>query len=239
MSTLFISDLHLSDDRPHITRLLIDFLEYKAISCDALYILGDLFELWVGDDDLTPGHQQIIKALYTFSQTKIPLYFIHGNRDFLIAKDFAKQSGCQLLPETTVIDLYGTPTLLMHGDTLCTDDHGYIEFRKKARNPILQKLFLLKSLEERKKMAMQVREYGKTYTSTAPMEIMDANFVEICRVMQQHKVTQLIHGHTHRPAIHDFWRGEQSYRRIVLADWHTQGHVLAVQPNGQCRLIDM
>jgi UDP-2,3-diacylglucosamine hydrolase len=238
MSTLFISDLHLSDDRPHITRLFIDFLEYKANSCDALYILGDLFELWVGDDDLTPGHQQVISALHTFSQTNIPLYFVHGNRDFLISKGFAKQSGCHLLSETTVIDLYGTPTLLLHGDTLCTDDQGYIEFRKKARNPILQKLFLMKSLDERKKLAAQVREYGKTYTASTPMAIMDANMAEIMRVMTQHHVSHMIHGHTHRPTIQHMWRDQLHYQRIVLADWHTRSHVLAVHPNGIHRLID-
>ena len=223
--TLFVSDLHLDQKRPHIIAAFCRFLQ-ECSSADALYILGDLFEYWIGDDDPAIGLEPAISAIRELSNTGVPVYFIHGNRDFLIGKRFAKQTQCKILAEETVLDLYGTPTLIMHGDTLCTDDIAYQKYRAKARNPWIQKPLLMLSVQRRLKIAEGLRNKSKSATQEKPEDIMDVNQLAVEQVMQKHNVNHLIHGHTHRPAEHEFNLGGNSYRRIVLGDWYDQGSVL-------------
>lgn len=228
--TLFISDLHLDENHPEIASIFLQFLQNTAPLSDALYILGDLFEAWIGDDDLSPFHQSIIHALHDATSKGLPIYFIHGNRDFLISDAFLQATGCQLLAEETVIDLYGTRVLLMHGDTLCTHDRNYLRVRKKLRHPFIQKLFLLLPLFLRRKIANRMRAKSQGYTQSAPHWIMDVADDEVQRVLGKHRLELIIHGHTHRPAFHA--------ARIVLAAWHTQGNMLAWDNEGNKELIN-
>lgn len=235
MSILFISDLHLSGERENITELFIKFLEQRASDADALYILGDLFEVWLGDDMILPDYQQAISKMKQLVDSGIPLYLMHGNRDFLIRKQFAELSGAILLDDPTIINLYGTPTLLMHGDTLCTDDVEYQNFRSMVRNPVWQTEILEKTPEERLALAKNIRETSQAEMSGKSMDIMDVNQHAVETSMLEHKVNHLIHGHTHRPAIHDFTVNEQQMKRIVLGDWYEQGSVLVCDEKG-CQL---
>ena len=232
MSTLFISDLHLSGERENITELFIDFLEQRASKADALYILGDLFEVWPGDDMIQPDYQQSISKMKQLADNGLPLYVMQGNRDFLMAEQFAKVSGATLIEDPTTIDLYGTPTLLMHGDTLCTDDIDYQKFRIMVRDPKWKADFFAKSDEERLAMTTKYRKVSKVETAKKTMEIMDVNQQEVETVMLNHNIKQLIHGHTHRPAIHDFTVNKIKMKRIVLGDWFEQGSVLVCDENG-------
>lgn len=234
MSTLFISDLHLSEERPDITRLFIDFLHNRAMHAEALYILGDLFEVWLGDDMILPEYRQAIEAMHSLSRS-VPLYVMYGNRDFLMRDDFFQLSGARLLEEPATIDLYGTPTLLLHGDTLCTDDIPYQEFRRMVRNPQWQEALLAKSPEERLALAREYRETSKQETGSKDEAIMDVNDETVMQTLRQHGLLQMIHGHTHRPAIHNFELDGQPARRIVLGDWYEQGSVLVCDQDG-CRL---
>ena len=228
VTTLFISDLHLEDAQPGITRLLLDFLAAEAAAADALYILGDLFEYWIGDDVLSPTAETVADALSGVAR-KTPVYFMHGNRDFLLGRTFAERAGMGLLDDPTVVDLYGTPTLLMHGDTLCTDDHAYQAFRAQVRQPAFIEMFLHKSVEERIAMAREARDASKAHTGHAAMEIMDVNEDAVRAAFEAHGVDRMIHGHTHRPAVHDRADGRQ---RIVLGAWHEHGSVLRVDADG-------
>ena len=228
--TLFISDLHLDQKRPHIIAAFCRFLD-ECSNVDALYILGDLFEYWIGDDDPAIDLEPAIDSIRKFSQSGVPVYFIHGNRDFLIGKRFAKQTQCELLQEETVIDLYGTSTLIMHGDTLCTDDIAYQKFRAKARNPIIQKTVLMLSVKQRLKIADGLRNKSKLAIQDKTEEIMDVNQQTVQQVMQKHNVTHLIHGHTHRPAEHEFLLNGINCKRTVLGDWYEQGSVLRCTPS--------
>lgn len=234
MATLFISDLHLSDERPGITGLFIDFLQQRASHAEALYILGDLFEAWLGDDMILPDYRAAIDAMHALSR-RVPLYVMYGNRDFLMREEFCRQSGAELLPEPTTIDLYGTPTLLLHGDTLCTDDQPYQEFRRMVRDPQWQEALLAKSPQERLALAKQYRETSKLETGSKDEAIMDVNAKAVEQLLRDHNVFQMIHGHTHRPAVHEFELDGQPARRIVLGDWYEQGSVLVCDKNG-CRL---
>lgn len=234
MSTLFISDLHLSDERPEITRLFIDFLNSRASRAEALYILGDLFEVWLGDDMILPDYRQAIDAMHALAQ-QVPVYVMYGNRDFLMGDEFCRLSGATLLPEPTTIDLYGTPTLLLHGDILCTDDLPYQEFRRMVRDPQWQAAMLAKSPEQRLALARQYRETSRLETGNKDEAIMDVNAQAVAQTLREHRLSQMIHGHTHRPAIHDFELDGQPARRIVLGDWYEQGSVLACDQCG-CRL---
>ncbi|MDR9435811.1 MAG: UDP-2,3-diacylglucosamine diphosphatase [Thiohalophilus sp.] len=234
MATLFISDLHLSDERPEITRLFIDFLQQRASRAEALYILGDLFEVWLGDDMILPDYRAAIDAMHTLSR-QVPLYVMYGNRDFLMREEFCRLSGAELLPEPSTIDLYGTPTLLLHGDTLCTDDQPYQEFRRMVRDPQWQEALLAKSPQERLALARQYRETSKLETGTKDEAIMDVNAGAVEQMLRDHNVVQMIHGHTHRPAIHEFELDGQPTRRIVLGDWYEQGSVLVCDASS-CRL---
>jgi len=233
VTTLFISDLHLDGSRPGITELFLKFLREEARLASSLYILGDFFEAWVGDDDDDPHHVRIMDALGELTHSDVPTSVMHGNRDFLIGEAFVRRTGVQLLVDPTVIDLYGKPTLLMHGDTLCTDDKEYQMVRRMLRDPAWQRDYLAKSREERRAIAAQARAQSKAHTAAQAEYIMDVNQKAVEDVMRQHKVTRLIHGHTHRPAVHRFKSSDgNSLERIVLGDWYEQSSKLTWDENG-------
>lgn len=209
MATLFIADLHLCVEEPAITAGFLRFLAGEARKADALYILGDLFEAWIGDDDPNPLHRQMAAAIKAVSDSGVPCYFIHGNRDFLLGKRFARESGMTLLPEEKVLELYGRRVLIMHGDTLCTDDAGYQAFRAKVHKPWLQTLFLALPLFVRKRIAARMRANSKEANSSKSLAIMDVNQNAVVSAMEKHQVQWLIHGHTHRPAVHELIANQQ------------------------------
>jgi len=224
-STYFISDIHLDPSRPELTGALENFLQQHH-RCDALYILGDLFETWIGDDDDTCFATEVMGLLRSFSDGGSPLYLLHGNRDFLLGSAFCACTGARLLPESTVIDLYGTPTLLMHGDSLCTADRHYQSFRHRTRLPQWQADMLARSLTERRGLALQLRALSRESASNKAEDIVDVTPTEVDRVMARSAVTRLIHGHTHRPARHTEAMGE----RWVLGDWHERGWAIEASP---------
>jgi len=230
MTTFFISDLHLDDRRPETTALFLQFLRDEIDRADALYILGDLFEFWLGDDIPSKCSVEVAGALSLLTGKGLPCYFIHGNRDFLLYQDYAGLTGMTLLPEEHVADLYGEQVLLMHGDSLCTDDIAYQQFRKMVRNRIWQRDFLAKSPHERLQIALQARDASAAHKDNTDMEIMDVNPAEVLSAFERHGVYRMIHGHTHRPATHDLEVNGQAAQRIVLGDWYTHGSVLRVQP---------
>lgn len=226
MITRFIADLHLNENRPDITGLFIHFLRTEARNSDALYILGDLFDYWIGDDDQTPFHLHVMQELKQLTQSGVPCYFICGNRDFLIGQDFATATGVKLLSEPYLADLYGTPTLLLHGDSLCTDDVGYQRFRRIIRNPLLLALARRLPLQWRRRLATKLRSHSKSNRPLSPEQLkkMDVTTSAVQAVFQQHQVQHIIHGHTHKPAVHEYPQGT----RIVLGDWYEQGSILEV-----------
>ena len=226
MSTLFVSDVHLNSARANIVRAFIAFLDQKARHADALYILGDLFDEWLGDDDDKAPHAEVSDALAALTASGLPVSVVQGNHDFLLGKKFARRSGCKLLGDDTVIDVYGTSTLIMHGDTLCTRDVDYLAFRKMARNPIMQKMFLAMPLKVRAQQAAKIRHESSADTALKSEAIMDVTPEAVDKVMEKYEVRHLIHGHTHRPAIHDFQLGDGEATRIVLGDWYEQDSVL-------------
>ncbi|NIP17979.1 MAG: UDP-2,3-diacylglucosamine diphosphatase [Xanthomonadales bacterium] len=232
MTTLFISDLHLHDDRPGATELLLEFLSGDAAGADALYILGDLFEYWIGDDVETRTSRQVADGLADLREAGVPCFFMHGNRDFLVGERFAARAGMQLLPEEQVVRLYGQPALLLHGDTLCTDDTVYQARRAEVRKPEWQEAFLSRTPRERVAFARDVRQESARYKETASAEIMDVNDGAVRNAFTRHGVDLMIHGHTHRPAVHELELGDGPARRIVLGDWYEQGSVLRVTPYG-------
>lgn len=228
MATLFIADLHLQTEEPAITAGFLRFLHGEARQADALYILGDLFEAWIGDDDPNPLHREMAVAIKSLVDSGVPCFFIHGNRDFLIGKRFARESGMQLLPEEQVLTLYGRRVLIMHGDTLCTDDPGYLAFRAKVHTPWIQKLFLALPLFIRRRIAQKMRSDSKAANSSKSMEIMDVNSQAVVAVMEKHQVQWLIHGHTHRPDIHTLSANGGQAHRVVLGAWHNHGSMVKV-----------
>ncbi|MBZ4193365.1 MAG: UDP-2,3-diacylglucosamine diphosphatase [Candidatus Contendobacter sp.] len=233
MTTRFIADLHLEPAHPGRTALLVDFLHRQARSADALYILGDLFETWIGDDDEAELGLTVVAALQTLTESGVPVFFLHGNRDFLLGECFAAATGVQLLSESVVIDLAGERVLLLHGDTLCIDDADYQAFRAQARNPAWQAHMLALPLAQRRALAGQLRETSRQATEQKAAKIMDVNPDEVERVMRHHGVYRLIHGHTHRPAIHAWLLDGQPARRAVLGDWRDeQGSVLCCAESG-------
>ena len=230
MTTLFISDLHLDDRRPETTDLLLRFLSEEAPSADALYILGDLFEFWLGDDVPSKCSIAVAAALAELKTKGVPCYFMHGNRDFLIQNDYAQAAAMILLPEEHVADLYGEQVLLMHGDSLCTDDVPYQQFRGLVRNPAWQQDFLAKTPQERLQTALEARDASATHKGAVDMSIMDVNAGQVLDRFTRHGVYRMIHGHTHRPATHELEVNGRKAQRIVLGDWYTQGSVLRVTP---------
>ena len=228
MATLFIADLHLQTEEPAITAGFLRFLAGTAQKADALYILGDLFEAWIGDDDPNPLHRQIAAALKGLADSGVPVYFLHGNRDFLLGQRFARKSGMTLLPEEKVLELYGKRLLILHGDTLCTDDAGYQAFRAKVHQPWLQKLFLALPLFIRMRIAAKMRADSTSANRNKSQAIMDVNPQAVVNVMEKHQVQHLIHGHTHRPDIHTLTANGAPAHRYVLGAWHQEGSMVKV-----------
>ena len=226
--TYFIADLHLSENRPHLLALFRQFMQEQAPEAEKLYILGDLFDFWIGDDeqsDLISEVQQLIRHL---AEKGVPCYFQHGNRDFLIGKKFANACGLTLLPTYQVIDLYGTPTLLCHGDTLCVDDVKYQHYRKKVHQKWRQWLFLHLPLKVRLKIAEKIRAKSRQDKQLKSTEIMDVNAAFVQKILAQFHVTQMIHGHTHRQKHHEI---PPHFHRIVLGDWGETSSLLEVTPH--------
>jgi UDP-2,3-diacylglucosamine hydrolase len=237
-STLFISDLHLDPARPDIQQSFLEFLEHQAPLCETLYILGDFFEVWLGDDDENTFTTIIIDALRDLA---VPIYIMHGNRDFLLGQQFCARIGAILLDDPTVVDLYGTPTLLMHGDSLCTGDTQYMQVRAMLRSPAFQTDFLSKTLAERAAFAASARQQSQAHTQQhtenaaakdSGSDIMDVTPSEVVRVMAEHSVQQMIHGHTHRPARHALTVNDKPAERVVLGDWDKQGWFIAADTHG-------
>lgn len=226
MSTLFISDLHLEADRPDIGEQFINFLKTEAMEADDLYILGDLFEAWVGDDDPNSHYARIKMAIRKVVDSGVPVYFMHGNRDFMIGKLFANETGVEILQDPYPVIMYGQKALLSHGDALCTDDTQYQRIRVMTRNPDWQASMLAKPLKERIRMAEEARRQSLERTLNMSMDIMDVNQDEVKRVLTEYGVDVLLHGHTHRPDVHTVDLGNRRAKRIVLGDWYTQGSVL-------------
>lgn len=230
MTTLFISDLHLEESRPDITGAFLAYLDQKARGAEQLYILGDFFEAWIGDDERTPLQEQMADALRKLAASGTSIYLMHGNRDFLIGEEFCQRAGATLLDDPTVIDLYGTPTLLLHGDSLCTADVEYQKFRASMRNPQMVKMLLARPLKDRQQMARQLREISMAKNQGKAETIMDVTPNEVVRELEAHGVQRMIHGHTHRPAIHQLEANDQSAQRIVLGDWDENIWWLEVKP---------
>jgi UDP-2,3-diacylglucosamine hydrolase len=227
--TLFISDLHLEPNRPDITACFLRFLKENVNSADALYILGDLFEAWIGDDVPSEFNRSIENAL---AEIKIPVYFMHGNRDFLIGKQFAKHANCTLLPDPYVLTLYDKKIVLTHGDMLCTDDKKHQQFRKYAHNPKYYRFFLMLPWPFRQWIARKIRNKSRQHTQRIAYEVMDVNHNAVNDLIHDTKTKQIIHGHTHRPNIHHY----NGFTRIVLGDWHNNGSVLIYKENGEFEL---
>jgi UDP-2,3-diacylglucosamine hydrolase len=237
-ATLFISDLHLSPDSPETLSRFLAFLEGPASHASQLYILGDFFETWVGDDDLPsllPA--TVVKALRQQTDSGLAIFLIHGNRDFLLGDDFCKTSGAHLLTEPAQIVLHSIPTLLMHGDSLCTDDLAYQQFRQQVRNPAWQQAVLSRPLAERRLMATQMRDQSSIAKDGKNMVIMDVNPDAVADTFREYGCPRLIHGHTHRPARHSHLVDGRECERWVLPDWSESGGYLECGING-CRLQD-
>ena len=228
MLQLFISDLHLCEQAPHIEALFHQFMEQTAPKADELYVLGDLFEAWIGDDSLDPLAERVIAAFKQYSSQGGKLYFMHGNRDFLLGEVFVNATGGQLLNDPYSLVLAGQSSLLMHGDSLCTQDEDYIAFRNLVRDPKWQQQFLLLSINERINIAKDIRSQSKERGKTLAEQISDVTPSEVLSIMQQKQVTLLIHGHTHRQARHNLSIDEIQCERIVLGDWGETGSVLSI-----------
>ena len=232
MTTLFISDLHLEAARPEIGEQFLEFLKTEAESADALYILGDLFESWVGDDDPNAHYAEIKTAIRALTDLGIPVYFMHGNRDFMIGEDFAGETAVTLLPDPYVLDIHGTRVLLTHGDAMCTDDIEYQKIRAMSRNPEWQAMMMQKSLAERQAFAAQARAASMAHGKTISDEISDVNAGAVEAGFREHGVSIMLHGHTHRPAVHQLEIDGQAAKRIVLGDWYAQGSVVRWDESG-------
>ncbi|SER55729.1 UDP-2,3-diacylglucosamine hydrolase [Azotobacter beijerinckii] len=232
MATLLISDLHLDEERPDISRAFLRFLKERASQAEALYILGDFFEVWIGDDAMSPFQYSIAKALRDVADRGTRIFLMHGNRDFLVGRSFCRQAGCSLLRDPSRINLNGAPALLMHGDTLCTRDVAYMRFRRRLRNPLSVWLLRHLPLSKRQQLARKWRDASRQQVRQKAAEIVDVTPEEIPRIMAEHGVLTLIHGHTHRPAVHALQVNGRDARRIVLGDWNRQGWVLEIDDRG-------
>lgn len=232
MATLFVSDLHLDAARPDITAHFRRFLDGMARDADALYILGDLFESWIGDDAPDADQAQAIGALRELTATGVPCFVMHGNRDFLMGEGFERMSGARLLAEPVVVTLYGERVLVMHGDALCTDDRPYQRLRATVRDPGWQRQFLALSPAQRRTLAEAARDGSKAHTASAAYEITDVNADSVATVLRGSGVATLLHGHTHRPAVHALQVDGRPCTRIVLGDWHSRGSVLRWDSGG-------
>jgi len=232
VKTLFVSDLHLDAASPEIARQFHGFLAGEARTADALYILGDLFEAWLGDDDPDPAARATVRALRALLESGVPVFVMHGNRDFLIGERFCRETGATLLADGTVVELYGERVLLMHGDALCTDDVSYQRLRRIVRNPLVRGIFRVMTLNQRRALAGKLRAGSREHVGMTAPEIMDVNAAAVEQAFREAGVRALIHGHTHRPAVHPLEIDGGPAQRIVLGDWYTQGSVLEASPRG-------
>lgn len=241
MHSYFISDLHLTKERPQITTAFLTFLNNQAATAERLYLLGDLFEFWIGDDAAPLlGADPILAAMKVLSE-KVDCYFIAGNRDFLVGDAFTKQTGFKILPDETVIDLYGTPTLILHGDSLCTDDIPHQQFRAQmVTNLAWRESFLALDIPSRIEQAKQARMQSQQHKSEISMEIMDVTDSAVIAAFQENKVVQMIHGHTHRQNQHTHdLNDQQSAIRYVLGDWHETSSILTAQDDGKISINNL
>ena len=227
-----ISDLHLSLERPDIHQAFSDFLINRAASASALYILGDFFNLWIGDDDPDPFTLRVKDELRSLAESGTRVYLMHGNRDFLLGDDFCNGCGAELIQEPYVLSAFGTDYLLMHGDSLCTRDNDYMAFRTMVRNPAWQKDFLAKPLAARQAFAQEARAHSKAMSSNKAEDIMDVTPDAVAVVLAEKGQKILVHGHTHRPAVHDLLINGEAGKRIVLGDWDRRGWSLEITPTG-------
>jgi len=229
--TYFISDLHLGAEHPQSTQLFMRFVEHAAPQAEALYILGDLFEAWAGDDDLDdPFNERVIAALHKLSSGGTRVYLMRGNRDLLIGKDLERACGATLLSDPTLIDLYGKPTLLSHGDQLCTDDQAYQAYRKQVHDPAWQRQFLAQPLAARKAFIAQLRARSQDEKQTKSHEIMDVNGGAVINLLREHNYPNLVHGHTHRLGHHVLHVDGYTCERWVLGDWDNRANALRCAP---------
>ncbi|WP_431483956.1 UDP-2,3-diacylglucosamine diphosphatase [Pseudomonas solani] len=229
---LLISDLHLEEERPDITRAFLRFLQTRASQAEALYILGDFFEAWIGDDAMTPFQRSIAQALRQVADGGTRIFLMHGNRDFMIGTRFCREAGCTLLADPSRVVLAGHPVLLMHGDSLCTRDEAYMRMRRILRNPVVLWILRHLPLATRHKLARKLRSESRMQTRQKAVEITDVTPEEIPRLLAEQGVPTLIHGHTHRPAVHELQVGGLPAQRIVLGDWDRQGWALEVDEQG-------
>ena len=232
MATLFISDLHLQASRPDIGEQFLNFLEGEAAEADALYILGDLFESWVGDDDPNLHYTVMKGAIRELVNSGVPVFFMHGNRDFMVGEQFSEETGVTILDDPIRIELYGAKVLLSHGDALCIDDAQYQQVRLMTRNPKWQAMMRAKSLQERIDFAENARQQSKEYNDSVGEDIMDVNQDAVVGTFRKRGVDILLHGHTHRPAIHEVDLKDRIAKRIVLGDWYEHGSVVRWDENG-------
>lgn len=226
MTTLFISDLHLEAKRPEIGEQFLAFLAGEAREAEALYILGDLFEAWLGDDDPNPHYAGMKTAIREVADSGVPVFFMHGNRDFMIGEQFAAETGVTILNDPEIVDLYGDKVLLSHGDALCTDDVHYQQIRAMTRDPEWQDMMRAKPIQERIEFAIQARKDSLAHGESLDDEITDVNQGAVEQTIREHGVDILLHGHTHRPAIHEVELDDRVATRIVLGDWYEQGSVV-------------
>lgn len=234
MTTLFVSDLHLDPSRPRTTAQFLDLLAGPARQAEALYVLGDLFEAWVGEDDPGEIGSVVAEALAALGGTGVPIHFIRGNRDFLLGTGYARRCRMRILPDPCVVVLYDRPVLLLHGDLLCTGDHAYQQWRRQARDPDWQAAFLAQPLAARQALAAQARAASREYqqAQAGSEAIMDAAPATVEQWFVRWGVDRMIHGHTHRPAIHHLLAGDRPRTRVVLGDWYRQPSLLWVDADG-------
>jgi UDP-2,3-diacylglucosamine hydrolase len=232
VTTLFISDLHLDPASPAITRQFLAFLDGEARSAEALYVLGDLFEVWLGDDDPDPAAREVVAALRRLTDAGVPCYLMHGNRDFLIGRRFCEETGARMIEDGAIVEVGRERVLLMHGDVLCTDDTSYQRLRRIVRNPVVKWVFRRLSLARRRSLASRIREGSRMHVGNAMPEIMDVNAQAVADTFRASGVETMIHGHTHRPAVHELVVDGEEVRRIVLGDWHAEGSVLEWSASG-------
>ena len=232
MATLFISDLHIDASRPPIVRQFLSFLELEAARAEALYILGDLFESWIGDDAADSAQTAAIAGIRALTSSGVPCFVMHGNRDFLLSERFCRDSGAEILSDPLIVTLYGERILVMHGDALCTDDRAYQRLRATVRDPDWQDRFLNLSVKARRALAGAARAGSQAHTAAVEYAITDVNADSVAQALRGSGLTTLLHGHTHRPAIHAIRVDGRACTRIVLGDWYDQGSLLRWSENG-------
>lgn len=233
---LFISDVHLQEQTPSITAKFKHFMTTHALQAEALYILGDLFEFWIGDDDNQLFNCEILTLIQTVSK-KIPVFFMHGNRDFLIGKRFATVAGMQILPDPSVIDVYGQAVVLSHGDILCTDDIHHQKYRRIVSRASVQNIFQKIPLYFRRRIANSIRSQSKRHNRNSPRYITDINSTAAIELLEKNNCRLLIHGHTHRPGVHSIKLANSEAQRIVLGAWHDDCDYLQIHSNGEKKLL--